>query len=88
MERLLKSLKNVKNIIRKIKNGTLMFDRKRGVTLFVNMASFDHGFDVAAPPEISSEDVDILILSMIYFPKKLSLRKLLCQHLHMRHFKN
>ena len=38
-----------------------MFDRERRVTLLVKMASFDLGFDVAAPPEISSEDVVILI---------------------------
>ena len=48
-----------------------MFDSERRVTLLVKMAYFDLGFDVTAPPEISSEDVDILI-----FPKKLSLRRL------------
>ena len=31
------------------------------------MASFDLGFDVAAPPEISSEDADIL--NDIFFPQ-------------------
>ena len=60
-----------------------MFDRERRVTLLVKMASFDLGFDVTALREISSEDVDIFI-----FPKKLSLRRLLCQHLHMRYNKN
>lgn len=60
----------------------------KGLTWFVDvyLSKWHHGFEVAGPSEISSNDVDIL---NDFFPKIMCLRRLICQHqrIHLMHSK-